>query len=169
MALRKSLEDIINAVFNSTQESLKVTNPDGSNVGGGVEYNATPPTLADGGTDAVQADANGNTKVTMDTGLNKRDDSITSWPIGTTASNKTSSTNAVVDGSGVLVGMYVNSTNAGTIKIYDSLTQTGTVLNNTITPAIGYHPLGNAAYSTGISITIDGTALDVTLYYIPLT
>lgn len=67
-------------------------------------------------------------------------------------------------GVGVLVGMYVNSTTAGTIKFWDSLTATGTVINNTITPAIGYHPLGGANFTIGLFATIGGT-LDVTLYY----
>lgn len=78
--------------------------------------------------------------------------------------NLTASANAIKGGPGVLIGMYVNSTSAGTIKIYDSLTAANAVLNNTITPAIGYHPLGNACLTIGLSVTIGGT-LDVTLYY----
>lgn len=78
--------------------------------------------------------------------------------------NKTASADAVKGGPGVLHGMYVNSTSSGTIKIYDSLTQADTVINNTITPAVGYHNLGDTAFATGLSITIGGT-LDVTLYY----
>lgn len=72
---------------------------------------------------------------------------------------------AVKTGKGVLVGMYVNSTNAGTVKIYDNTAGSGTVINNTITPAIGYHDLGRASFSTGCYATIGGTALDVTFYY----
>lgn len=68
-------------------------------------------------------------------------------------------------GSGVLKGMYVNSTNVGTIKFWDNTSAATTVINNTITPAIGYHNLGNANFSTGCYVTIAGTALDVTLYY----
>ena len=79
--------------------------------------------------------------------------------------NLTASANAIKTGQGKLVGMYVNSTNAGTIKIYDSLTQANTVINNTITPAVGWHNLGDAQFGTGLSVTIGGTALDVTLYY----
>jgi len=78
--------------------------------------------------------------------------------------NLTASTNAIKGGPGVLVGMYVNSTSSGTIKLYDSLTQANTVLNNTITPAVGWHSLGNGAFGVGLSATIGGT-LDVTLYY----
>jgi len=69
-------------------------------------------------------------------------------------------------GAGTLVGMYVNSTNAGTVKLWDSLTATGTVINNTITPAIGYHDLGNVAFNTGLFFTKGGTAIDVTFYYV---
>lgn len=133
---------------------------------GGLEYNATPPTLADGGTDSVQGDVNGNTKVTLATALSKTIDSVTSRPEATTPVNITASTNAIRTGGGILVGMYVNSTSSGTIKIYDNTAQSGTVINNTITPVIGYHPLGFAAFGTGLSVTIANT-LDVTLYYIP--
>lgn len=77
-------------------------------------------------------------------------------------------TDKVAGGSGILIGMFVNSTSAGTIKFEDTLTHgSGTVLNNTITPpAVGYYPLGNASFTTGLSATIGGT-LNVTLYWQP--
>jgi len=81
--------------------------------------------------------------------------------------NLTSSLSAVKNGPGRLKGFYVNSTSSGTIKIYDSLTQANTVMNNTITPAIGWHTIGGpggTAFLTGLSVTIGGT-LDITLYY----
>ena len=68
-------------------------------------------------------------------------------------------------GAGVLKGLYVNSTNAGTIKFWDNTSGATTVINNTITPAIGYHDLGSVAFNTGLYATIAGTALDVTLHY----
>lgn len=67
-------------------------------------------------------------------------------------------------GVGALIGMYVNSTSSGTIKLWDNTSAAGSVINNTITPAVGWHALGNAAYGTGLYVTIGGT-LDVTLYY----
>lgn len=70
----------------------------------------------------------------------------------------------VKTGSGVLIGMYVNSTTAGTIRFYDNTSAAGTVINNVITPAVGYHPLGGANFTVGCYATIGGT-LDVTLYY----
>ena len=39
-----------------------------------------------------------------------------------------------------------------------------TLMNNTITPAIGYHELGDSSFARGLYATI-GNTLDVTLYY----
>lgn len=41
---------------------------------------------------------------------------------------------------------------------------TPVLMNNTITPAVGYHNLGNTGFVQGVYVTIGGTALDVTLY-----
>lgn len=70
----------------------------------------------------------------------------------------------VKTGNGQLVGMYVNSTSTGTIKFWDNTAGSGTVIFNTITPAIGYHPLGEVAFTTGLYATIANT-LDVTLVF----
>lgn len=79
--------------------------------------------------------------------------------------NFTASTSAVKNGPGNLIGVFVNSTTAGTLKIYDSLTQTGAVMNNTTQyPAVGYYPLGGASFGIGLSVTVGGT-IDATLYY----
>lgn len=67
-------------------------------------------------------------------------------------------------GQGVLVGMYVNSTTSGTIKFWDNTAGSGTVINNTITPTVGYHALGNANFTKGLYATIANT-LNVTLYF----
>lgn len=110
-------------------------------------------------------DDNNNVPTTLGTGLSKLSDSVTSRPEGTTYSNITASV-LVRTGAGILVGMYVNSTSSGTIKFWDNTSAATTVINNTITPAIGYHPLGGASFATGLYATIANT-LDVTLYYIP--
>lgn len=70
----------------------------------------------------------------------------------------------VKTGAGRLKGMYVNSTTSGTIKLWDNTAGSGTVINNTITPDIGYHNLGDVAFTTGLYATIGGT-LDVTLHF----
>lgn len=161
-----------------------VANPNGSNVGastvdgstftagsdsgGPIEgvYQSTPSTVADGKYGVVGIDTNRNLKVTEGTALSKTIDSIVARVEATTTSNISASTSAIRTGTGILRGMYVNSTSSGTIKIYDNTAQSGTILNNTITPAIGWHNLGDAAFATGLSVTI-GSTLDVTLYYIP--
>lgn len=84
-------------------------------------------------------------------------------PVGYTYLDITAS-GAVKIGKGLLHGMFVNSTTAGTIKIWDSLSASGSVLNNTITPPVGYYPLGDARFGTGVFATITGT-LDVTFYF----
>jgi hypothetical protein len=70
----------------------------------------------------------------------------------------------VVNGKGVLSGMRVNSTSSGTVKLYDYLSASGTVINNTMTPAVGYHDLGSVQLTTGCYAEIGGTAIDVTFY-----
>ena len=70
----------------------------------------------------------------------------------------------VKTGAGVLKGFYVNSTGGGTIKFWDAVTAAAPVMNNTITPAVGYHHLGESAFAIGLYATISGT-IDVTLYY----
>lgn len=77
--------------------------------------------------------------------------------------NITAST-LVKTGFGVLKGMYVNSTSSGTIKFWDNTSASTTVINNTITPAVGYHDLGGVDFNTGLYATIANT-LDVTLHY----
>ena len=70
---------------------------------------------------------------------------------------------SVIAGEGVLCGMYVSSTSSGTVKLYDYLSATSTVINNTITPAIGYHNLGNVHCTTGCYCQTTGT-IDVTFH-----
>lgn len=136
----------------------------GANMVSGV-YNASATTLSDGTISGFQLDINRNLKVTLATALSKLVDSVTTRPEATTYVNMTAST-LVRTGAGILVGMYVNSTSSGTIKLWDNTSAATTVINNTITPAIGYHSLGSTAFATGLYATIGGT-LDVTLYYIP--
>lgn len=82
-------------------------------------------------------------------------------------SNSSASANALKTGAGAIYGIVVNSHSAGTIKIYDSLTQANTVIMNTFSFPTGsgvyMFPMGIAFY-TGLSYTIGGTA-DVTILY----
>lgn len=81
------------------------------------------------------------------------------------AKYKNMSASALVKtGPGRLKGFYVNSTSSGTVKFWDSTTAANAVINNTITPAVGYHDLGDVAFTIGLYVTIANT-LDITLHY----
>lgn len=88
-------------------------------------------------------------------------------PLTAKYANVSASANAQVTGPGTLYGFIVNSHTAGTIKIFDSLTQANTVIINTFTFPAGSgvftFPTGISFY-TGLSFTIGGTA-DITLLY----
>ena len=75
-----------------------------------------------------------------------------------------SASGVVIGGKGILSGMYVASTVGGTVKFFDHATSAdGSVIFNTITPAIGYHNLGeihctDGCYAArGVSSTLDIT------------
>lgn len=68
-----------------------------------------------------------------------------------------------------VAGFYVNSTNAGTLKLWDNNAGSGTVAFNTITPAVGAHIFARPViFNNACYATIAGTALDVTIIYAPL-
>ena len=69
----------------------------------------------------------------------------------------------IIGGEGVLVGMRVNTTSSGTMKIYDDASgANGTVIFNTFTPAVGYHDLGSVHCTIGAYADI--TNLDATFF-----
>lgn len=81
----------------------------------------------------------------------------------------TVSANAVITGQGTLYGFIVANHSSGTIKVYDSLTQTGTVLIDTYTFTAGSTNISfpeGISFNTGISITAGGT-LSITMLYLP--
>ena len=81
-------------------------------------------------------------------------------------STVTASAVALGAGGAVLVGMYVNSTASGTIKVYNSGTgasDRGKRVGGTITPAIGYHNLGSIDGSAGFYVVPTGN-IDVTFH-----
>jgi len=68
-------------------------------------------------------------------------------------------------GSGVLYGIIINSNTSGTLKLWDSLTASGSIIMNTYTFVAGSSyislPPGISFY-TGLFATIGGTA-DITI------
>jgi len=70
-------------------------------------------------------------------------------------------------GAGTFYGVIVNSHTSGTLKLWDALTATGTVIQNTYTFPAGSQvitfPQGISFY-TGLFATIGGTA-DITILW----
>jgi len=129
-----------------------------------AQYKATDELVVDEDSVVPKTNSVGVLRTEMSNALDKTNDHVTNHPTGLSFVNLSASA-TVLTGVGRLRGMYVNSTNVGTIKIYDNTAASGTIINNTITPAIGYHDLGNALVGTGIYVAIGGTVLDVTIYY----
>jgi len=79
------------------------------------------------------------------------------------------SSGAILGGEGVLAGMYVNSTSSGTVKLLQGDGSSyadsgdGKAIAGVITPAIGYHNLGNLHATPGIYCWCSGT-IDVTFF-----
>jgi hypothetical protein len=78
------------------------------------------------------------------------------------------SSGAVITGEGVLTDMYVNSTSSGAFKLVhgDGTTyaDTGNTRGGVITPAAGYHNLGNIHATAGIYLWGTAGTFDVTLH-----
>lgn len=76
-------------------------------------------------------------------------------------------TGAVIPGEGVLKSMYVNTT--GSMVLYaspDAATNIGRIISTaTISPAIGYHDLGNIHATAGVYCTVStGNTLNITFH-----
>lgn len=85
---------------------------------------------------------------------------------GAIPSNKSASA-LIKTGAGMVYGVIVNSHSSGTMKLWDSLTATGTVLVNTFSFATGsgvYTFPQAINFGTGLFFTLGGTA-DVTFLY----
>ena len=78
---------------------------------------------------------------------------VTALVVGTAQNSVAVST----DGANATWGVSVTTLSGGT--------EAAPLINNTITPAIGWHNLGGASFSKGLYATI-GSTLDVTLYWI---
>ena len=73
----------------------------------------------------------------------------------------------IKSGGGTLYGVIVNSHTTGTLKLWDSLTASGTVIMNTYTFATGSQVimlLQGVSFYTGLYATIGGTA-DITMLW----
>jgi hypothetical protein len=81
--------------------------------------------------------------------------------------NLTSSA-VVAAGDCILEGMYVNSTSSGEIHIYHSATGTTETqvwpIAGTMTPAAGYHYLGNLHATAGVYVGVQAGTINVTFF-----
>jgi hypothetical protein len=74
------------------------------------------------------------------------------------------SSGAVSNVPGILLGFYVNSTSSGTVVLRNG-GSAGTAISGTITPAVGFHRFP-AAVGTSCYATI-GATLDATFFFQP--
>jgi hypothetical protein len=129
------------------------------------QYNATPVARQDGEVvSQTETDAIGNIKETLATALDPVNDGIRTYP---DASETNLSASALIKtGSGRIHGVIINSHSSGTLKLWDSLTATGTVIHETMTFAVGerFIPMFGETFGTGLFATISGTA-NITIIY----
>jgi hypothetical protein len=123
------------------------------------QYNPTPETRIPGVSyTQTETDSTGNAQVTLGTTLDPSNDGVRTYPDGSSI-NLTASA-LVKTGAGRVQGVIINSHTSGTLKLWDSLTATGTVLNETISFGVGerFIPLFGERFATGLFATIGGTA-----------
>lgn len=77
-----------------------------------------------------------------------------------------SASGLIKTGSGSVTAIIINSHSSGTLKFWDNTSAATTVIFNTMTLAAGerFIDLYDANFTTGLYLTIDGTA-DVTVIY----
>jgi hypothetical protein len=129
-----------------------------------VQYRATAQTLDDREYAPAQGDVAGNTKATLATALDPVNDGIRTYP---DASETNLSASALIKtGSGRIQGVVINSHTSGTLKLWDSLTASGTVIHETMSFAVGerFIPMFGETFGTGLYATIGGTA-NLTIIY----
>lgn len=80
--------------------------------------------------------------------------------------NNISVSTLIRTGPGQLLGIFVASTSAGTIKVWDQSSAAAPILINTFTPvAATFYPIP-ACFVNGLFITIAGT-VDCTVFWAP--
>ena len=74
-----------------------------------------------------------------------------------------STSQVVKTGGGSVIGIHVNSSSSGTIKLWDNTAASGSVIVNTYSAAIGWNPMP-FIFMTGLYITVGGT-IDYTVSF----
>lgn len=119
-----------------------------SRMGNPANYNAFPTARENGAYSALEVDQYGRLKLAKEYVLFT---SITSSTI-------------IISNVATLKGMYVNTVSGGTIRFYDGINSSGLPIGAAITPAVGYHNLGDIKVEDGIFALISGS-INVTIHY----
>lgn len=139
--------------------------------GGGVTYNATPPTLADGGTVGFQGDAAGNLKVYLASLLSGEDTTnnvlgtvrkhpiVSTYSTSTSTSFGTATTANAKNTAGILKGFYVTSINAA-LRYFQIFNTTGAT-----TPVLFSFPISAGSATVATQLTIGESVFGANGYY----
>lgn len=83
--------------------------------------------------------------------------------VGGDKATNASASALIKTGAGELIGIHVNSSSSGTLKLWDNTAASGTVLVNTYSPNVGWNPMP-FSFKKGLYVTIGGT-IDYSVSY----
>jgi hypothetical protein len=134
---------------------------------GGV-YRTSPSVLTNGQRGDFQIDANSNQKVVLATliaGEDQTFDRLKTMLRFSPTNIAAATTTLVKSGAGVLHSITINTTAAGTITIWDSLTASGTKIGTIKASVVEQTFVFDCAFATGLTIVTAG-ASDITVNWI---
>lgn len=131
-------------------------------------YNLTPITLGSGEGSALALNASGQLLVDLATKLAGEDLTADVMKVEQRCSYlNLSADTAVKATAGRFLGFSCNSTTAGTVKFWDNIAGSGTIIINTFTPVVStiYMFASSVYFDTGLYADIANT-IDLTVFYI---
>ena len=176
------IQEILNAILDVQNKVMKIgggvasgSTDSGNPVKVGGKYNASAPTLTDGQRGDLQLDVNGNTKTSMATKLAGEDltNDVTKVEERFSYSPVATADVQIKSGAGFLHSITISCNDAaptaGSLIVYDSLTETGTQMFNhtfTTTPFVPTTIFFDTSFSTGLYLGFTTTAdVNVTVSY----
>jgi hypothetical protein len=155
-------------VVESTGNVASGSTDTGNPIKVGGRFNTTPPVLANTQRGDLQLDAAANLKSTLAT-LIAGEDQVFDRLKTMLRFNPTNiagiATTLVKSGTGVLHSITINTTAAGTITIYDSLTASGTKIATIKTSVVEQTFVFDCAFATGLTV-VTAAASDITVNWI---
>jgi hypothetical protein len=155
-------------VVESTGNIASGSTDTGNPVKVGLRYNTTPPVLTNGQRGDMQGDAAANLKTTLATliaGEDQTFDRLKTMLRFSPTNIAAAATTLVKSGAGVLHSITINTTAAGTITIWDSLTASGTKIGTIKASVVEQTFVFDCAFATGLTIVTAG-ASDITVNWI---